>query len=153
LLHHNNRNGDYLLFYEKVKVIRTKKGQNMAFASVSDGFREMEAVIFPKVYFNIHGRLSEKMLVTSGRIEERKGQKQLIIDDVESNDNIEMEYLKSARKVLVRHAVKYDLSGFIGNDGIPVLEFRNSEEIGRVKMQDLPALISTLNKEDISILK
>jgi len=125
----------------------------MAFASVSDGFREMEAVIFPKVYFNIHGRLSEKMLVTSGRIEERKGQKQLIIDDVASPEIFEKEYLKSARKVFVRHAGKYDFSGFLGNAGIPVLDFGNREEIGRVKLQDLPALISTLNKEDIRILR
>ena len=153
LLHHDRRRGDYLLFFENIKVIRTKKGQNMAFASVSDGFHEMEAVIFPKVYFNIHSRLSEKMLVTSGRIEERKGRKQLIIDDAASPEIFEKEYLKSAGKVFIRHSVKYDFSEILGNAGIPVLDFGNSEEIGRVKLQDLPVLISMLDKEDIRILR
>ncbi|AKG74247.1 DNA polymerase III subunit alpha [Salinicoccus halodurans] len=153
LLHHSKRRGEYLLFYENVKVIRTKKGQNMAFARVSDGFEEIEAVIFPKVYFNIHSKLSDKMLVTSGRIEERKGQKQLIIDDVALPEIFEKEFLKSARQVFIRHADKYDLGGVLGNTGIPVSNFAKREEIGRIKLQDLSALISTTDKEDIRILR
>lgn len=153
LLHHSKQRGEYLLFYESIKVIRTKKGQNMAFAKVSDGFQEIEAVIFPKVYFNIHAKLSDKMLVTSGRVEERKGQKQLIIDNVTLPDTYEAEYLKSVRQIFIRHADKYDLSGVLANTGIPVLNFVRREEIGRVKLQDLSVLISIMDKEDIRILR
>ncbi len=152
LLHHAKRHGEYLLFYENVKVIRTKKGQNMAFATVSDGFQEFEAVVFPKVYFNIHPKLSEKMLVTSGRVEERKGRKQLIIEDVTLPETFEAEYLKSARQVYIRNAEKYDLAGVLSNTGIPVLDFTKREALGQVKLQDLSALISIADKEDIRIL-
>ena len=153
LLHQSKRQGEYLLFYENVKVIRTKKGQNMAFAKVSDGFQELEAVIFPKVYFNIHQALSEKMLVTSGRMEERKGQRQLIIEDVTSPEDFLTVYLKSARQVFIRHADKYDLDGVLSNTGVPVLNFINRKEIGKVKLQDLSALLNRIDKEDIRILK
>src|SRR5699024_7736849 len=38
LLSQKKRNASYLLFFESIKTIKTKKGQNMAFARVSDGF-------------------------------------------------------------------------------------------------------------------
>ncbi|WP_411841980.1 DNA polymerase III subunit alpha [Salinicoccus sp. HZC-1] len=153
LLHHSKRQGEYLLFFENIKVIRTKKGQNMAFAQVSDGYQEFEAVIFPKVYFNVHPKFSEKMLVAAGRIEERKGQKQLIIENVTSPEEFKAEYLKSARQVFIRHADKYDLSAILSNTGIPVLNFVKREEIGRIKLQDINVLISRVDRADIRILR
>src|SRR5699024_4456726 len=95
LLHHNNRNGDYLHFYEKVKVSSTRRRQNLAVVSVSDGCLEMTPLTFPKVSSNTRAMRSEKSLVTCGTIEERKEQKQINIDDIPSPEILEKEYLKS----------------------------------------------------------
>jgi DNA polymerase-3 subunit alpha len=66
-----------------MKAIRTKKGESMAFLTVSDASGEMEAVAFPNVYkkyslFLQKGRLA----LLEGKIEERDGKLQFIIQQV-----------------------------------------------------------------------
>ncbi|CDQ18288.1 DNA polymerase III subunit alpha [Halobacillus karajensis] len=64
-----------------VREIRTKRGDPMAFLTISDESTEMDAVLFPETYRNVKVWMQEQMLVyLAGRVEERNGQKQLIID-------------------------------------------------------------------------
>lgn len=68
------------IFVNEVKVIRTKKGENMAFAHCSDSSGEIETVFFPAVYRK-YSALLEKgaILYLTGDTEERSGRKQFIV--------------------------------------------------------------------------
>ncbi|AGK55185.1 DNA polymerase III subunit alpha [Bacillus sp. 1NLA3E] len=68
------------VYINDVKKIRTKKGDSMAFLSVSDQSGETEAVVFPDVYKRIANNLQQgTMIVIEGNIEERVGKIQFII--------------------------------------------------------------------------
>ncbi|MDQ6599915.1 DNA polymerase III subunit alpha [Bacillus salipaludis] len=62
------------------KKIRTKKGESMAFLTISDSSGEMEAVVFPAVYKRFSAILDQgKFAVVEGKVEEREGKRQFII--------------------------------------------------------------------------
>src|SRR5699024_7128688 len=72
---------------KEVRKIRTKRGDSMAFITVSDESYETEAVVFPEVY-----RSRNVLLVEGSIVEllvkqtERNGQKQLIVNDIKTLD-------------------------------------------------------------------
>jgi len=62
------------------KKIRTKKGDSMAFLTISDSSGEMEAVAFPDVYRKFSAVLGQgNLAVIEGKAEERGGELQFII--------------------------------------------------------------------------
>ncbi|WP_231572061.1 DNA polymerase III subunit alpha [Pontibacillus halophilus] len=68
---------------QNLKTIRTKRGDPMAFITLSDEETEMEGVLFPDLFREARKWLSEEMLVSlEGRIEERNGSKQWIVDHI-----------------------------------------------------------------------
>ncbi|MYL20029.1 DNA polymerase III subunit alpha [Halobacillus litoralis] len=84
-----NNKVDTAAVVDSIREIRTKRGDPMAFLSLSDETAEVDAVIFPDTYRDVKVWLAEQMLVTaSGKVEERNGRKQLII---QSLDPFEME--------------------------------------------------------------
>ncbi|WFT73486.1 DNA polymerase III subunit alpha [Halobacillus naozhouensis] len=75
---------------EKLKEIRTKRGDPMAFLTVSDETTEMDAVVFPELYRSVKQWISEQMLaVIEGKIEERNGRKQWVVNEISRLDNEE----------------------------------------------------------------
>lgn len=67
---------------QSMKVIRTKRGESMAFLTLSDETAEMEAVMFPETYRNTNRFLEEGiMLFVSGKVEMRKDVLQWLIND------------------------------------------------------------------------
>lgn len=70
------------IYVTGIKKIRTKKGEAMAFLTVSDSTGEMEAVVFPTVYKKTMSLLKQgNMLVVEGKLEERAQSNQLIIQN------------------------------------------------------------------------
>lgn len=66
---------------DKVRVIKTKKGELMAFLTISDESGEIEAVAFPKVYETYHGILQKgEQLFLEGSVEERNESLQILIN-------------------------------------------------------------------------
>ncbi|MBY6035204.1 DNA polymerase III subunit alpha [Fictibacillus nanhaiensis] len=66
---------------DKVRVIKTKKGELMAFLSISDESGEIEAVVFPKVYEGHHGLLQKgEQLFLEGSVEQRNDALQVLIN-------------------------------------------------------------------------
>lgn len=149
---HQKRQGTYLVFFEKIKTIRTKKGQNMAFVRISDGYQEMEGVIFPKVYFNVHPKLSHRIVAVTGRIEVRKSQPQLIIDSVEDVETFRDDYIHKSKSVVIRNSANYDISGLLGAEGIPVHDFDRKEELGNVEKSNFHKLLEHIDLSDIRLL-
>ncbi|WHY84976.1 DNA polymerase III subunit alpha [Neobacillus novalis] len=71
------------VYLSSLKAIRTKKGDSMAFLTVSDATGEMEAVAFPTVYKRHQQLLRQgNFVLLEGKIEEREGEPQFIIQHV-----------------------------------------------------------------------
>ncbi|MFY4774614.1 DNA polymerase III subunit alpha [Metabacillus sp. RGM 3146] len=66
----------------KVRTIRTKKGEAMAFLTLSDDSGDMEAVAFPQVYKKLGSVLSQgKLVFLEGKVEQRDERTQFIIQN------------------------------------------------------------------------
>ena len=73
---------------DRVKTIKTKKGDDMAFITMSDDTDSMEGTIFTKVYNECANYLvAGKAFVASGKLEMRNNKKQFIIDKIFVNNN------------------------------------------------------------------
>ncbi|GAB4074994.1 DNA polymerase III subunit alpha [Barrientosiimonas marina] len=80
----NERHAKGAAIVQSIKPIRTKRGDPMAFVTIGDETGDMEAVVFPELYRDIHRWLSEDMLIMfAGRVENRNGQQQWILSSVE----------------------------------------------------------------------
>ncbi|WP_141432016.1 DNA polymerase III subunit alpha [Bacillus sp. 03113] len=85
----NDPRSSAVVYLTDVKSIRTKKGDPMSFLMLSDQSDEMEAVAFPNVYrkfssFFVQGNI----LLVEGKVEERDGKKQFIIQNVKDLNDI-----------------------------------------------------------------
>ena len=71
-----------------VKKIRTKKGDPMAFLTISDSSGEMEAIAFPEIYKRYSGLFSQgAMAIFEGKVESRDEKNQFIIRKAEQIDD------------------------------------------------------------------
>ncbi|RWZ59788.1 DNA polymerase III subunit alpha [Halobacillus fulvus] len=78
-----NRKVELAAVVESLKEIRTKRGDPMAFLTFSDEKEELEGVLFPDAYREVRKWLQEQLLVlVSGKVEERRGQRQLIVQSI-----------------------------------------------------------------------
>jgi DNA polymerase III subunit alpha len=75
------------IYITAIKKIRTKRGDSMAFLTVSDSSGELEAVIFPEGFKKYSNLLDQgKLAVIGGKTENRDGKLQFIIQRVASMD-------------------------------------------------------------------
>lgn len=83
------------------KKIRTKKGEAMAFLTLSDSSGETEAVVFPAVYKQYGHVLSHgKMALLEGKFDQREGKSQFVVQNV-------LDLEKEATKVQEKKPVLY----------------------------------------------
>jgi len=151
-----------LVYITELKKIRTKKGETMAFLTVSDQSGDMEAVVFPTVLKRYSILLQQgNIVIVDGKIEERNGAKQLIIssakevvknEEAEEGKNVlylkiqkhqeQGEFLHVLKKLLNRHS-----------GGTPVIlyyeETRRSIRLGK---EDYVQPTTVLLKEIQSLL-
>jgi DNA polymerase III subunit alpha len=81
-LNEGSKNVSVGIYITGLKKIRTKKGEAMAFLSVSDSSGEIEAVVFPTVYNKVMSLLKQgSMIVVDCKVEQRTDIKQLIIQN------------------------------------------------------------------------
>ncbi|SHF78411.1 DNA polymerase III subunit alpha [Ornithinibacillus halophilus] len=78
------KNTNTVVIIQSIKVIRTKRGDQMAFLVIGDETGEMDAVIFPDLYREVKKWLNEEAIaVLNGKVEERNGKKQWVIQQAE----------------------------------------------------------------------
>lgn len=95
-----------IAYIAEVKKIRTKKGVPMAFLSLSDESDDMEAVVFPTVYSRFSAFLIQgAILVIEGKMEEREGKRQLIIQEIE-HVNSAIEKVENKEPILYLKIMK-----------------------------------------------
>lgn len=80
-----------IVYITDIKKIRTKKGEAMAFLTISDQSGDMEAVVFPNVYKRFMALLQKgNTIYTEGKIESRDGNKQFVVQNAkEVNEAVE----------------------------------------------------------------
>ncbi|SHN05906.1 DNA polymerase III subunit alpha [Gracilibacillus kekensis] len=80
----NRKNVKIAAVIQAMKVIRTKKGETMAFVTIADETVELEGVLFPNVFRQVNHWLEEDVFVyIQGKVEDRKDKKQIIINDIQ----------------------------------------------------------------------
>ncbi|MEN2467085.1 DNA polymerase III subunit alpha [Ornithinibacillus sp. JPR2-1] len=69
---------------QAIKTIRTKRGEPMAFITITDDTDDMDAVVFPELY-RMSGRFIEEeaLVYISGKVETRNGKKQWLLSTIE----------------------------------------------------------------------
>ena len=76
--------GRLLVQIEEVRVIRTKKGEQMAFVRVSDSKHKLDVTLFPSTYQTYRNLLKEgQILYISGKMQDREGRLQMILDQAQ----------------------------------------------------------------------
>lgn len=79
----NKRKIKTIVIIQSIKVIRTKRGDRMAFLTISDETDEMEAVVFPEIFREVQHNIEDGMEVElSGKIINRNNKIQWVVDDV-----------------------------------------------------------------------
>ncbi|PWU69173.1 DNA polymerase III subunit alpha [Gracilibacillus dipsosauri] len=69
---------------QTLKVIRTKKGESMAFITIADETDELEGVIFPPAFRKVnHWLKEEEFAFVHGRVENRGDKLQIIAEDIQ----------------------------------------------------------------------
>jgi len=83
ILTRSNEFVDFVAYIDKIRLIKTKHGDTMAFLVLEDAYSSIEAVVFPKDY----EKFSEKVIAYQiaeivGKLEERNNQLQVLIKSI-----------------------------------------------------------------------
>lgn len=98
----DRRNVSLVVIVQSIKVIRTKRGESMAFVTVGDETGEVDAVIFPDLYRNTNRWLEEEQVVFMiGKAEVRRDRLQFVTDQLIMFDEKELVQ-EQARRLFVR---------------------------------------------------
>lgn len=76
-----------IVYVRNIRVIRTKKGESMAFVTISDLTDECEAVVFPRVYQNAKILQNKRVLQFKGKVEKRNDRLQLIVNEISTPES------------------------------------------------------------------
>jgi len=72
-----------LFVIERIKVIKTKKNEEMAFLEINDDMDTIDAVLFPKVYQEYSTKLNYGVIyIGEGKVDIRDNKKQLILENI-----------------------------------------------------------------------
>ncbi|GEL76858.1 DNA polymerase III subunit alpha [Tenuibacillus multivorans] len=69
---------------DRIKHVRTKRGEQMAFLTLQDETNEIEGVLFPKLHRDVHRWLDEGQFVKiRGKLDQRNGKYQVILNEMD----------------------------------------------------------------------
>ena len=78
-----NKNIKTIVLVEKIRVIKTSKGENMSFITCSDEENTLEFICFPKTYNLYNGISRGDVILVDGKVEKRLNEFQIIINKIE----------------------------------------------------------------------
>ncbi|WP_096152994.1 MULTISPECIES: DNA polymerase III subunit alpha [Bacillus] len=85
------------------RTIRTKKGEQMAFLTLSDQSGDLEAVVFPDVFSRFTTQFKQgEIVLLEGKIESRNEKDQLIVKNILSSNQIIQQYEHLRGKVFLK---------------------------------------------------
>ncbi len=153
------RNVRVLVYITELKKIRTKKGETMAFLTVSDQSGDMEGVVFPTVLKRYSILLQQgNIVIIDGKIEERNGAKQLIISSakevVKNEVGKNVLYLKIQKhqeQGELLHVLKKLLNRYSGDTPV-ILYYEETRRSIRLGKEDYVQPTTVFLKEIQSLL-
>lgn len=87
-----NKRQAVLLFTKRIKVIRTKRGEQMAFLTANDPTGEIDVTVFPRLYRQISQWLAKgQVLYIKGKADNSRGEVQLIADQIQLASELEKQ--------------------------------------------------------------
>jgi DNA polymerase-3 subunit alpha len=96
---------------DKVKTIRTKRGDPMAFLTLSDETDEMEAVVFPDLYRNAKKMLQEENLIMfQGKPETRNNRMQWLLSEINPFEEDRLQDMQKQRLFIKLPEQEQDLN-------------------------------------------
>ncbi len=78
-----DKNVNCIVLTENVKSILTKNKEKMAFMTVSDEYKKIECILFPRVYSRFMDIKKGNIIKLNGKIEKRLSAYQIIVNDLE----------------------------------------------------------------------
>lgn len=98
----NNKSVKTAAFVQQLRVIKTKRGDSMAFITVADEMAELEGVIFPDVFREVRRWLTEESMVyLEGKVSIRQETKQIIVNKLSVMDLEKLAEVKQ-QKLYIR---------------------------------------------------
>ncbi|SPC38569.1 DNA polymerase III subunit alpha [Latilactobacillus fuchuensis] len=105
---HAGQNVRLVLFIRRIKVIRTKKGDQMAFVTGQDATGEISITIFANLYQQVASWLAtEQVLLVTGKIEERR-ELQIVANQIQLADDVQKGLPKATLYLRVQTALTID---------------------------------------------
>lgn len=86
------KGGSYTIvaYVHQTKVVRTKKGTQMCFLTISDASLEFRAVVFPEVYAKMQTLISKgAILMMEIKVDERNGELQAVVNSMQAIQNVQ----------------------------------------------------------------
>lgn len=81
-----------LLFVKRIKVIRTKRGEQMAFLTANDPTDEVDVTVFPRLYRQISPWLEKgQVIYVAGKADAQRGELQLIAEQIQAAADLEQQ--------------------------------------------------------------
>lgn len=97
---------------EKVKRIKTKKGDSMAFVLISDEFGEIEAIVFPDQYRKFYPKIVEgELVLLQTKIDLKGNTFSIIIQNIDLLK--EIEHKNTKKRIFLRIESKYENHVFL----------------------------------------
>jgi len=82
---HNGKNVTLAGMITSIRVINTKKGDQMAFVQLEDLQGQCEVVVFPRTYLEVKDKLvPDTVVVMKGKAQTREGQTSLLVDSIQN---------------------------------------------------------------------
>jgi len=102
IIYRNNKDVRVLALISEIRYRATKSGGQIATIIVEDGSKQLNAVAFTKVLAQVSDKLNvDEVVVITGRIgKDFRDEWQIVIDKIDSIDEVKMSYAKSFEIVL-----------------------------------------------------
>lgn len=147
------KNGEFLIYLSNVRKIKTKRNQDMAFLSVSDGNIDMDGVVFPDVYSDVFHLLKEQVLIARGQIKLRNDAEQIIVNNLMTVDEYLDNKIKNTKIIYIRNINQYNVINRLENAGVPVIDFERNTSLGHVHSDNIRLLIEAIDPTDIRLME
>ncbi len=81
-----------LLFIKRIKVIRTKRGEQMAFITANDPTDELDVTVFPRLYRQVSSWLEKgQVIYVAGKADDQRGELQLLAEQIQAATALEQQ--------------------------------------------------------------
>ncbi len=156
-------NQPILVTMDAIRVIRTKKGQQMAFVELNDGEHTVDGVIFPKVFQSFAQLIQENAYyIVWGKFEKRNEKMQMVIQKISPLEKYVEEKMKAVKRIVIREKVPEDIQNQLfstqSKATVPVYFYNESsnqfQPIGHIEKnsEQLTQLLKAIEPQHIRLL-